>query len=241
MWPIPNPDRNFDQFEGNLHGGFEVAEQTSMEKMMLRAERKDGLGRRVLIRALGLLAYIPELTFDREDVDMKIVARMIKYPELLKAIDDWISVPDQALVPKLYEAQRVFGPMQKKTNHGKLYRGFDPKSILQDTMGLQRKGWLGPKPADFRVGDKFSYVTERALSFTHHEGTASVFGGVVVSIDQSRYRHQLLEISPELCYAIMYGDDEEGAKKPPYYVTYGELVLLPNKKPVEFQVISRKK
>lgn len=241
MRRIHNPDRNFERFEGNLEGGFEVAEQTSLEKLMLRAERKDGLGRRILIRALGLLAYIPELTFDKEDVDMKIVQRMLKYPELLKAIDSWIEVPDQKLVAQLYEAQRVFGPMQKKTNHGKLYRGFDPRSILQDTMGLQSKGWFGPKPSEFQVGDKFSYVTERALSFTHHEGTASVFGGVVVCIDQNRYRGQLLEISPELCYAIMYGDDEESSNKPPYYVTYGELVLLPNKKPVEFKVVSRKK
>lgn len=238
MNPIHVRDRYFEEFEGNLEGGHQVIDETSLEKIMLRSERGDGLGKRLLIRALGLIAYIPELTFDKEDVDMKIVERMLRYPELLTAIDDWITVPDQDLLPKLREAMRVFGPMQKKTNHGKLYRGFNPKSVDQDTMGLQRRGWLGPKPAEFRVGDKFSYVTQRALSFTHHQGTASVFGGVVISIDQNRYRGQLLEIGPELCYAIMAADTNYDESHPPYYVTYGELVLLPNNRPVEFQVVS---
>ncbi len=238
MNPISVRDHAFEGFEGNLEGGFEIHDQASMEKFMLRSERGDGLGKRLLVKALGLFVYIPELTFDKEDVDMKIVNRMLRHPELLKVIDDWISVPDQNLLPKLQEAMRVFGPMQKKTNHGKLFRGFNPKSVDQDTMGLQRRGWMGPKPADFRVGDKFSYVTQRALSFTHHEGTASVFGGVVISIDQNRYRNQLLEICPELCYAIGEADPDYAGADVPYYVTYGELILLPNKKPVEFQVVS---
>jgi hypothetical protein len=238
-----NPAHKFDQsvvaFEGNNERSFEI-EQPSMEEVMLRTERRDGLGRRILIRALGLVAYIPELTYDLADVDRRVVDRMIRHSDLLKAIDQWILLPDQELVPILREAARIFTPMQRKHNFKKIYRGFDPRSVDQDTMGLQRRGWFGPKPAEFRVGDKFSYVTERALSFTHHEGTASVFGGVVVSIDPQRHAGHLLNIDFDLSHAISLADDSDYEKRQiPYYTTYGEFILLPNKRPVDFRVESK--
>lgn len=239
MNPTLKSDSSVIAFEGNNERAFEI-ESPSMEEVMLRGERRDSLGRRILIRALGLVAYIPELTYNLDDVDRRVVDRMIRFPDLLKAIDQWVLMPDQELVPILREAARVFTPMQRKHNHAKIYRGFNPKSTDQDTMGLQRQGWFGPRPADFRVGDKFSYVTERALSFTHHEGTASVFGGVVVSIDPKRYQGNLLNIDFDLSHAISLADDSDYEKRElPYYVTYGEFVLLPNKRPVDFRVESR--
>lgn len=132
---IYKPDQSVLEFEGNNEKSFTVQE-VSMEEVMLRSQRKDTLGRRILIRALGMVAYVPELTYELDDVDRKIVDKMLRYPELLKAIDDWISVPDQELLLQLREAARVFTPLQRRFNYPKLFRGFDPKSILQDTMGL---------------------------------------------------------------------------------------------------------
>lgn len=241
MVPIRYRDLAFEEFEGANERAV-MADQIALESVMLRSERKDTLLRKVLIRALGLFAYIPELTYEKEDVDYKVVEKMLRHPELLNAVGDWIFEPSQELVPKLQEAARVFTPLQKRLGYTKIYRGFNPKSIEQDTMGLQRKGWFGPKPADFKVGDKFSYVTERALSFTYHEGTASVFGGVVVSIDPRRYSGHLLSIDLELSQAIALAVDSDfDQSKLPYFVTYGELVLLPSKRPVEFKVESKRR
>lgn len=235
-------DLPFEAFEGDNERPRRCLEP-SLEKIMLRSERKDTLTRRVLIAALGMVAYLPELTYEEEDVDFEIVEEMLRHPELLEAIDEWIFEPRQELLPELKKAKRTFAPWQKKIRYNKLYRGFNPKSLEQDTMGLQRKGWFGPKPADFKVGDKFSYVTERILSFTHHEGTASVFGGVVVSIDPRKYQTDLFEIDLNVCHAIAMADGKYSQRKLPFYTTYGELILFPGKRPIEFKVesINKKK
>jgi hypothetical protein len=223
----------------------ELVTGPALETFMNRADRKDGLGRRILIRALGMFAYLPELTFDRDDVNMGIVEKMLKHPDLLKVVDEWIFEPKPEYVPRMWEVKKAFSSYQKPSQYKKIYRGFSPSSLDQETMGLSRQGFFGGRTsAEFQPGDKFNHVTQRPLSFTHHEGTANVFGGVVISIDPAKYANQLLDISPELCYAIMRTDmTEEKIGKLPYYVTYGELVLLPSDKPIEFVVesINKKK
>lgn len=215
----------------------EIVGEPSLEEVKLMSERNDGLGKRILIRLLGMVAYIPKLTFEKSDVDMAVVEKMKKYPELLKVIDTWIFEPDQALLPKLKEAQRVFSPMQKPIT-GKLYRGFSATSMDQDTMGVTGKNFFGGAKIMVKPGDKRSYVARRALSFTFHRGTASTFGGAVISIDSARYRSRLLNISLEMCYAIFDIESTVDHSKIPYYTTYGESILLPSDQPIEFTVES---
>jgi hypothetical protein len=229
---------NFYLFEGAYPRPTIVS--PTLEAIKLIHERKDSLGKRVLIKMLGMFAYLPKLTFEEEDIDKAASEKMLKYPKLLDDIDSWISYPDPQLLSKLEEARRILSGIQAPGTYPVLYRGFNPKSVEQDTMGLQRMGWFGPKPASFKPGDKFSYVPVRPLSFTHHEGTASGFGNVIVSINPAKYKASLLDLSMELCYAIFEKTlrEDPSWKRPPYYTTYGEFILLPNKKPVEFQVVS---
>lgn len=229
---------NFYLFEG-VHPRPEIVAAT-LEDIKLLSERKDPLLKKVFIKILGMFAYVPTLTFTEDDVDKAVSEKMLKYPKLLDAIDEWISYPDPELISKLIEARRVFSAMQKFPHHAKLFRGFSPKSVEQDTMGLQRMGWFGPKPADFKVGDRFKYIPTRPLSFTHHDGTASAYGNVIVAIDPAKHRSNLLDISMEVCYAIFEKSLREDPtwKRPPYYTTYGEFILLPNKTPIDFQVVS---
>lgn len=229
------PNQTILNFED--HQRHEVGE-VSMEKLMLRSERNDSFGRRVLLKIAGLFAHVPELTFDKEDVDQRIVQQLLKHDKLLQAMDDWIMEPNRDLLPKLREALRVLAPIQKMKWPKELYRGFNVGREGQDTMGLQRAGWFGPKPVDLRPGDKFSYVPEWPLSFTHHEGTAKSYGKVVVRTDVASNRRRLLPISNEMIMALTLRDSEE-YHNPQYYMTYGEFILVPDGKPVNFVVDSR--
>lgn len=215
-----------------------LQQQIAMEKVMEMKDRNDSIGRKVLIKILGMVAYIPKLTFDQEDVDMRIVEKMCKHPELLKVIDDWIFTPDQDLVPKLEEARRVFSAIQKPKMHPKLYRGFDVSEIDEDNMLTADKTWYGKLNVNGKPGDKFTHVTKRALSFTHHEGTASSYGKIIATLDPAKYKNRLLDISLELCYALYEVDPSYKDKKPPYYTTYGEYILMPSKEPIEFVIDS---
>lgn len=213
----------------------------SFEKLMDRSQRKEGIGRKLLIGAIGLFAYIPEHTYDKEDVDQAIVAKYLKHPDILKLIDDWVLEPKQEYVEKLIAANRVIRSIQPVGNYPKLYRGFSPTNTDQERLGLNVKTWWGgEKGKKAQPGAKFKAASERALSFTHHKATASKFGNYVVSIDPNHYRDHLLDISYELCYAIMQNDPATKDRKFPYYVSYGELILLPTGKEIEFTIESVK-
>lgn len=220
----------------------------SFEKVMLASERKTTKRQKVLLMLLGGFGYMPKMSFDLEDVDRKRVDKMMRHTKHLKTIADWINVPSQELLPALLEAKRALEPLQKKVNYGKIFRGFSPKNADQEHMGLSRAGWFGPKPSDFRVGDKFSYVGKRALSFTHFENVAPTFGNVIVSIDYQKNKHRLFSIDYDILTAVELMDDpdlyasktdESNRWKLKHFMTYGELIYLPDGKPLEYRVESR--
>lgn len=211
------------------NGAMENNINASLEDILHRSERKDTFFRKLIIRAAGLFGTVPEMTFDRDDVDMDIVAKLQKHPLLLKAIDDWIWWPDYGLTPRLKEAQKVFSAIQKPKLYPKLYRGFKIGEEDQDGMGLQKEHRI-------KLGDVFNYNTANPMSFTHFKGTASLFGTIVISVNTTQHAKYLLDLTPEVIYSLFHLNGV--VNKAPYWFTYGEVIILPSNKPLRCTVES---
>lgn len=115
-------------------------------------------------------------------LDKTLVSKYERYPEIIELLDDWILSPDGDLLDKLRSHTRTLQSIARLKIGTKLYRGFDPKSSYQDTMGLSKKGWLFNEVRDHEVGNTFDYPITRPISFTTDLDIAKAFGKTIVQL-----------------------------------------------------------
>lgn len=189
--------------------------------------------KKILMRLIKLFGYTPQLAFQKEDVNLEIVDEMLKHPELLKAVDQWISETDYGLLDKLKEAKEVFEKIQPPANHQALYRGFTIN------VGQQNSG-LTEHYKKSQPGFKWSYVPEKPMSFSWHKGTTTVYGNIIVSAGYQKIASRCLHITHEMIMAMFKMDDENWDPEENFYMfTYAESVFLPDGKPIEFTLVSK--
>jgi len=115
-------------------------------------------------------------------LDKTLIAKYERHPDIIELLDDWILAPDGDLLAKLRTHTRTSQSISRLKIGTKLYRGFDPTSSYQDTMGLSIKKWLFNEVKEHRVGDTFEYSIERPLSFTTDIDIARAFGKTIVQL-----------------------------------------------------------
>jgi hypothetical protein len=160
---------------------------------------------------------------DSSRLDKSILSRLEKHIELVKLVDDWVLSPNAELLPKLIVAAKVFRSIQLLPKAVMLYRGFDPDSNYQDPMGLQDSWSLWRVAKKHEVGDKFTYVNEKPLSFTTDIGIARAFGSTVVKVSQTTVQNEFLWISDEISFLISRLRNLDEAE------TQKEVILFPRK------------
>lgn len=161
---------------------------------------------------------------DSSKLDKSIVSKLEKHLDLVKLVDDWVLSPNSELLPKLIEAAKIFRSVQTLPKTSILYRGFDPDSNYQDPMGLQDSWSLWRTAKKHGVGDKFTYVNERPLSFTTDIGIARAFGSTVIKVSQTTVQNESLWISDELSFLISKLRNLDEAE------TQKEVILFPGKR-----------
>ena len=213
----------------------------SMEKLLWHGQRDMHWLKKAIVRSLEMVLDVRTLTFDRGDVNFKVVEEMVlNHSEHLRIIGEWIGHPNYDFGAKLWEAQRALLPYLNGWKHPSFYRGFDTGSG-QSHMGLKfARGWFGPKPHELKVGDKFSYVADHPLSFSHVQGIAESFGKIIVKVSGRKQYHRMLPLTPTLVYAVdrLLWDNSDIFKNDDSWVTEAETILLPSKEPIEFEVVS---
>ena len=188
--------------------------------------------KKILLRFVQLFGYSPQLSFQKEDVDMKIVEKMLKHKDLLTAVDKWIWETDYKLLEQLQVAKKVFGTIQKPPTHQYLYRGFSIDSGQQNTG-------IDEKYKKIKIGDKWSYTPDNPMSFSWHKGTTSAYGNIIVSADYTAISKRCLHITHEMIYALFAMDGNWNPTDDFYISTYAESVLLPDGKPIEITLVSK--
>lgn len=160
----------------------------ALEKEMSYRERIKGasLTHRILVKIAGMLAYVPEWSFDKNDYNPEIVKKLLQHKDLLKVLDEWISDTNYELLPQLAKAKTILAAISPPKPYKKLYRGFsfNGHDLFdgQQSMGLKsNKNWHGGRSYDFKAGETFTFTPTKPLSFSHHEGTAQSYGKIVVS------------------------------------------------------------
>lgn len=216
--------------------------------------KQSGLGKKVLMRFVSLFGYKPDLAFQKEDVDLNVVAKLLKRKDLLADVESWISDTDYSLLPKLEEAKRVFSPItQAKAKT--LYRGFNvtgTASSKQPEISQQRTGVDDIDAVE--VGSTYQHTPDKPMSFSWHAPTADAYGDIVVSVDFNKNKNRMLHITHEMALAMFLMDDlKDGEVFDPanypkekfpddfYFFTYAEAVYIPDGKPLEFTLVKKPK
>lgn len=227
---------NLDDPSGQFGLGLE--KEATFKEMVKNASffGKIGWGAvRFLVKRIG---YMPEVYFEKEDVDEDVVKKLLKHPELLRAVQKWIEDTDYKLVPELKKAKKVFEAIHRPKKRGNiLYRGFR-MDIGQQTHGL------GEKLKEMKEGDKFTDTPEKLTSFSSYKETTHTFGNVIVSIDYGKEDHRLFHITNEIMVAYMMldeaGDDIDAVfPKTGKVFGYFESVLIPDGKPLEMTLVAK--
>lgn len=190
-------------------------------------QSKGTLGK-LLMKLLGRLRYLPQVTFQKEDIDEVAVGEIMKHKDLLTAVERWITETDYSLLPKLREAKRVFEVIQPPKQRGTLYRGFPSKNTGPEE---------GFKTID--IGQTYSYVPTKMMSFSFNRGTSEDFGDVIVGVEFEHEQHRMLHITNEIvmAYLVRHVPNfmiREAAKFP----TFGESVFLPDNRPLNLTLVS---
>jgi hypothetical protein len=194
--------------------------------------------KKIIFKLIGLFGYLPDLAFQKEDVDMKVVEQMLKYPKLLRAVENWISDTDYKLLPQLQEAKRVFESIQRPKQHPILYRGFKINTGQQNSGIAQRYKKMQP-------GEKWNFTPDQPMSFSWHQGTTRAYGNIIVSANGNLAK-RCLNITNEVIAAMLHIDlvddkvDEDfQMNEQMHYFTYAESVFLPDGKPIEFTLVAK--
>lgn len=146
---------------------------------------------------LGFDAVVP---LDISKLDMTLVRKLQAIPNMVKHLDDWVLAPDKDLLPRLNEYAAILKRICPLPRNVRLFRGFDPSSSYQDTLGLSEKGFFRNKVRSFAVGEKISYTILNPLSFSTSEDIAKAFGDTVVVL--SKIPDNYIWLCDELSYLI---------------------------------------
>ncbi|BAW19101.1 hypothetical protein [Ralstonia phage RP31] len=171
----------------------------------------------------------PQVTFQKEDVDERIVRELIQHKELLEAVERWITVTDYSLLPKLREAKRVFEAIQPPPVRETLYRGFSPKDRNHDEAIKA-----------LEVGETYSYTPNSMMSFSFHKGTVKDFGDTIVSVPYADVRDRMFHITNEIVMAYMVRDIKDfNLNSETKFPTFGESVFLPDGRAITLTMVSK--
>lgn len=141
-----------------------------------------------------------ETYFDESKLDHKKIEKLLKYPDLLKSLDEWVLCPNHNLLPKLKQLSQIVDKLYNFNYNSKIYRGFNKNSI-QDTMGLTNRGFfLDSLKKETKPGYEFTYKVTNPLSFSTDLNIAKAFGKIV--IETKLPKHNKLVITNELAYII---------------------------------------
>lgn len=184
---------------------------------------------RLVMKLIGRVRYFPQVSFQKEDIDEKVIAELIKHNDLLRAVERWITHTDYTLLSTLQRAKKVFEAIQKPKPRQLLYRGF-PSS----NKGIEEKF------KELNVGESFTYVPDKMLSFSFHKGTTEDFGDVIVSVEYEKEKHRMLHITHEIVVAYLVRDIPNfKLNDSDKFPTFGESVFLPDGKPLTVTLVSR--
>ena len=184
------------------------------------------------------LGYMPYVFFQQGDLDSAVVEEMLKHPELLSVIHDWIENNNKSQLPELIKAKKVFEGIQKPPKHSTvLYRGFQTSSG-QQTHGLDRKAIF-----DMPIDEKFTDTPARAVSFSSNKEVARAYGNIIVTTNYAKEQDRMLHITNEMLVAtFMRADDMteiEDMMKNVKLFSYFESIFLPDEKPLEFTLLEK--
>lgn len=136
-------------------------------------------------------------------LDRAKMQQLQQHEELLQALDNWVRLPDRKLVTPLLELCTVVQKLYDLPAEMLIYRGFDPKSDYQNTMGLSEKGFFHNTVHPYYVGETHQYLLKDApLSFTLDEGIARAFGKTVVRTRVFPRKERALVMTDELCALV---------------------------------------
>lgn len=210
-------------------------ESLSLEKEATYAEvyKNSPWKNKILLQFVKLFGYLPDLAFQKEDVDWKVVDKLLKHPELLKVTQEWVTDTKHDLLPQLKEAKRVFESIQRPTVHPQYFRGFTINPA-QQTNGLDKKY------KKMALGEKWQNTPTKPVSFSWHKGTTKAYGNIIVSVDGAKNARRMLHITHEVIAATWKMDDAEFSPSDDFHLfTYAESVFLPDEKPLEFTLVSK--
>lgn len=187
---------------------------------------------RYIAKTLKMVVNRQKLTYEEGDVDMAIARKFFEHVQELEAIEDWIFQPNPNLSERLWSAKRKFDRLLKEWEGKDLYRGFSLGGLQgkwkQNTLGLSARPELG---------DRFTYLPESPLSFSHIRGVAEHFGDVVVKLDWRSNVDRILPLTPSLLEAVAMLYDGSGFYKEKRKWLEAETIVLPNKKPLELEIV----
>lgn len=140
---------------------------------------------------------------DESKLDHKKIEKLLKYPDLLNALDEWIIFPDRNLLPKLKQLSQIVDRLYNfNYQNSKIYRGFSKNNNYQDKMDLIDKHFLfNSLKKDVKPGYEFRYKVTNPISFTTNVNIAKDFGSIVV--ESNLPKHNKLVITNELNYIIL--------------------------------------
>lgn len=155
-----------------------------------------------------------------EQLDPAKMEALERHDSLMASLDEWVLCPDKRLYPALIKLGDLARQLYKFPPSMTLYRGFDPQSGYQNTMGLSEKGLLFNKEKPFAVGERHHYEGEQPISCTTNESIAQAFGKVVIRTQIKPNAPGSLVITPELAAIVSKRRNVEHA-------TQDEVIVLP--------------
>lgn len=208
--------------------------QLSLEKEATYDEvyKSSGWKKKLIFRLVNLFGFIPDLAFQKTDVDMKIVEKILRHKDLLKAVEEWIEDCNYQLLPQLQEAKKVFEAIQKPPVHSLLYRGFKIDTGQQNSLVDQHYKKM-------QVGARWEYTPDKPMSFSWHKGNTGSFGNIIVSAEGAKLTNRCLHLTHEVVMALLQMEGDWTPEDELYIFTEAESVFLPDGKPIEFTLVKK--
>lgn len=157
---------------------------------------------------------------DKAKLNLAIVRELEKHPAMLDRLYNWIILPDHDQLKEVTSFLSVLNRLQKLPPITQLWRGLDPGSSYQDTLGFGKTGWLWLSKLDHVVGEVRQMEITKPVSFTYRQDVAEHYGSTVVSCQFRDVKDQCLVFTDELYYAIATRHRIEP-------VTLAEVIVLP--------------
>lgn len=183
---------------------------------------------RLITRALALesrffdsiLAGNASQALAENQLDVPRMNQLQQHEDLIDALDHWIQMPEPRLYPALSRLSEEVRALYTFPESLTLYRGFDPQSRYQNTMGLSERGLLYNTEVPFEVGSEHAWCGDTPVSTTVDEQIAKAFGKVIVRLAVNPNTAGSLVITPELCALVCKKRDIDPQ-------TQKEVILLP--------------